>query len=49
MTRRGTTARPRARARPLLTQNLRPFDQNATEPISWNVDLSIGKNAMLTI
>ncbi len=35
-------------SRPLLTQNTRPFDQNFNEPLSWNVDLSFGKNIVST-
>ena len=35
-------------SRPLLTQNLRPFNTNTTEPSTWNVDLSIGKNIAST-
>ncbi len=35
-------------SRPLLTQNLRPFDPNFVEPSSWNVDLSFGKNIIAT-
>ncbi len=35
-------------SRPLLTQNLRPFDFNFAEPSSWNVDLSFGKNIIAT-
>lgn len=35
-------------SRPLLTQNLRPFDPNFTEKPTWNVDLSLGKNVATT-
>jgi hypothetical protein len=35
-------------SRPLLTQNLRPFDFNLVQPVSWNVNLSIGKNIAVT-
>jgi hypothetical protein len=35
-------------SRPLLTQNLRPFDPNIAQPSTWNVDLSIGKNIVDT-
>ncbi len=31
-------------SRPLLAQNLRPFDPNFAAPSSWDVDLSFGKN-----
>jgi hypothetical protein len=35
-------------SRPLLTQNLSPFDPNFVEPSSWNIDLSVGKNIVAT-
>ena len=35
-------------SRPLLTQNLRPFDFNFVQPPTWNVDLSFGKNIIAT-
>jgi hypothetical protein len=35
-------------SRPMLTQNLRPFDFNVNGFPLWNVDLSVGKNIAVT-
>ena len=35
-------------SRPVLTQNLRPFDFNMNNPSSWNMDLSVGKDIAVT-